>query len=288
MVTKEQIIAKLRSIPSLPTAASRVISLLKDPDVDINELMRSIEYDPGLTSNVLKLANSAYFGGPRTISSLRDAIVRLGMNRIFQLVITSAIIPIARQEIKGYDLPPGKLLEHSIAVAVGSEELAAQLGRRAPAHTFTAGLLHDLGKIVLGTFLEVDVGPIVRMAFDEKVSFEVAEAKILGMDHAEAGAELLQVWKLPGSLVQAVRFHHRPAEFKGTAEEVFVLDLVHVADILALESGVGTGVDGLNYVPCPEASARLKLKPAISEAVVCNMITNVGELKDVLGTNGRR
>jgi len=288
MVTKEQILAKLRSIPSLPTAASRVISLLKDPDVDINELMRSIEYDPGLTSNVLKLANSAYFGGPRTISSLRDAIVRLGMNRIFQLVITSAIIPIARQEVKGYDLQPGKLLEHAIAVAVGSEELAAQLGRRPPAHTFTAGLLHDLGKIVLGTFLEVDVGPIVRMAFEEKVSFEVAEARVLGMDHAEAGAELLQAWKLPESLVQAVRFHHRPAEFKGTAEEVFVLDLVHVADILALESGVGTGVDGLNYSACPEASQRLKLKPAISEAVVCNMITNVSELKDVLGTNGRR
>lgn len=285
---KDQILDKVRSVPSIPTAASKVIGLLQDPEVEINELMKTIEYDPGLTSNVLRLANSAYFAGPRTISTLREAIMRLGTNRIFQLVITSAIVPLARQPVKGYDIAAGKLLEHSIAVAIGGEELASQLGLRPPAHTFTAGLLHDLGKIVLGTFLAIDAAPILKLAYEEQLSFEVAETRVLGIDHAEAGAVLLETWNLPMGLVDAVRFHHRPEEIGERPEGTLVVDLVHVADNLALESGVGTGIDGLNYHPSPAVTARLKLRADAAEAVLCNMVKGMEELRDILGSNMRR
>ncbi len=282
---RDEIIKKLETIPALPTAASRMIVLLRDPDVEIAEVIKTIEFDPSLTTNVLRLANSAYFGGPRTIVSLRDAIVRLGFNRIFQLVITSAIMPVVRQEVKGYDLPPGSLLDHSMAVAIGTEELAAQLKMKTPAAAFTAGLLHDLGKVILGTFLQVDAKPIIELAFTEKLSFEIAEARILGIDHAEVGAALLERWDLPTTLVDVVRWHHHPESYTGDS---VLMDLVHAADHLSLSSGIGTGVDGLNYHPSEEVMARLNLKASVAEAVLCKMLDGVAELREIVAPNARR
>ncbi|NQT93412.1 MAG: HDOD domain-containing protein, partial [Lentisphaerae bacterium] len=181
MSSRDEILAKVHSVPALPMAATKVISLLQDPDVGVSEVMKVIEFDPGLTSNVLRLANSAYFGGNREIVSLRDAGVRLGTNQVFQMVMTSSVSQVAAQPVRGYSLPAGELLEHSIAVAIGAEQLAEALGRKPPGHTFTTGLLHDLGKIVLGTFVEVDVAPILEMAFQNQVSFEVAEQHVLGI-----------------------------------------------------------------------------------------------------------
>lgn len=286
MSIRESVLEKVTSIPSMPTAANTVVGLLKDPDVDINTLMRAIEFDQGLTSNVLRLANSAYFAGPRTIGSLRDAIVRLGMNRIFQLVIMSAIVPVARREIRGYDIPPGKLLEHSIAVAIGAEEIAQQTKVQAPCFTFTAGLLHDLGKIVLGTFLEVDIQRVVNLAYSGEATFEDAEAEVLGIDHAETGALLLQAWNLPESIVEAVMYHHRPEDFRG--KDPLVVDLVHLADSMALNNGLGRGFDGLNYKPNEQVLQRLKLQDKTSEAIIAQMLKGIDEFRDLTGANTDR
>ena len=285
MSIRESVLEKVTSIPSMPTAANTVVCLLKNPDVDINTLMRAIEFDQGLTSNVLRLANSAYFGGPRTIGSLRDAILRLGMNRIFQLVIMSAIVPVARHEIRGYDLPPGKLLEHSIAVAIGAEEIAKCMNIKAPFLTFTAGLLHDLGKVVLSTFIEVDVQRIVNLAYSGEASFEAAEAEVLGIDHAETGALLLQAWNLPEGIVNAVKYHHRPDDFEGDA---LVVDLVHLADSLALTNGLGRGFDGLNYKPSAQVLERRRLEGCCTDDVVAKMMEGIDEFRDLTGANTDR
>jgi putative nucleotidyltransferase with HDIG domain len=280
MSTREQILEKIKTIPSMPAAANAVIQLLKDPDVEVNALVRGIEYDQGLTANVLRLANSAYFAGPRTVGSLKEAIVRLGMNRIFQLVLTVAIVPLARQPVRGYDLPAGRLLEQSVAVAIGAEDLAARLDRKAPPHTYTSGLLHDLGKVVLGTFLEVSVGPVLELAQNEQLSFDVAEARVMGVDHAEAGAALLEHWNLPKNISDVVRYHHHPEALKG---DTVVVDLVHMADALAIESGLGGGVDGMNYKPSEVVMSRLKVRPQVAEQVVCRMLKELEEFKALMG-----
>jgi putative nucleotidyltransferase with HDIG domain len=277
---RDAVLAKVRSIPSLPTAATKVIALLRDLDVELDDLLRAIEYDPGLTSNVLRLANSAYFAGPRTIGSLREAIVRLGMNRLFQLVITTAITPFGRQEVKGYDLTSGKLLEHAMSVAVGAEELAIQLGIKAPEETFTAGLLHDLGKVVLGTFVDADAPAIIELAYEHRVSFEQAEARVLGIDHAEAGAVLLEQWNLPMSIVDVVRWHHEPDRYEG---DQLLFDLVYAANNLSLQSGIGVGIDGLNYHASPEVFARLHINEDVIEKVSCKMLGGLESLRELFG-----
>jgi putative nucleotidyltransferase with HDIG domain len=256
-----------------------VIQLIQNADVDLGELARTIEYDPGLTSNILRLANSAYFGCPRSISTMREAVVRLGMNTMFQLVVTSAAGPLMRKPIKGYDLPSGKLWEHSVAVAIGVQQLAATLGIKPPDYTFTAALLHDVGKVVLGTFLEVDAGPIMDLAFEEQISFEVAEQQVLGIDHAEIGAILLEDWNLPKYIVDVVRWHHQPEHFSGNT---LVVDLVHVADNLSMLGGIGTGSDGLNYCPSEEVTEKLNITTHIAESVICKILIGLDQLSDLL------
>ena len=129
MNNREKILSKIKSVKALPPAVSKVAYMLQKKETDISELTKAIEYDPGLTSNVLRYANSAGLGGLRAVKTLRDAIVRLGMNRIFQLVMVSAVSPIVQIPIKGYDLSPGKLWEHSISVAVGVGEMSKYLSR---------------------------------------------------------------------------------------------------------------------------------------------------------------
>lgn len=270
----------------MPVAVTKVITLLQDPEVEIIDLIKGIELDPGLTSNVLRLANSAYFGGPRTIGSLRDAIVRLGTNRVFQLVIASAISPLALPALKGYDLAPGALVQHCVGVAIGTDELTTALKLKASSHAFTAGLLHDLGKVVLGTFVEIDAAPIAALALEQELSFEEAEQEVLGIDHAEVGEILLEGWSIPQAIVDPVRWHHAPDAYRGN--ERLTVDIVHVANQLALESGLGIGAPGPNCHFSKAATERLGLRVTVAESVIGNMTDALNQVRDAFLAGIRR
>jgi len=275
---RDEIISKIHAVPGMPVSVVEVLRMLQEPGVPLAELSRAIEYDPGLTSNVLRLANSAYFGHSRSIHSVKEAIVRLGTRNILKLVMTSAVAPVAQYAVKGYDLPPGELWKHSVAVAVGAEKLAAVLGLNPPDYTFTAALLHDIGKIVLGTFVEVDAAPIIDLAFANGVSFEEFERRVLGIDHAEVGSVLLTHWNLPPALVDAVRWHHRP---DCTGGDSVVVDLVHVADVLCMMGGIGIGRDGLHYRLSKDVVARFRLKEEMVERIVLQIHNEFNELHEV-------
>lgn len=281
MTQRETILAAIPSVAELPASAAKLAKLVQDPDVDIQEVVRILEFDPGLTTNVLRMANSAHFAGPHQIASVQQAIVRLGLTRVFHLTMASAMSTLARAPVKGYDLPAGQLYQHAVFVAICAEEIARAEGKRAPVHLFTAALLHNIGKIVLGTYVDVDAKPIVALAFDSHLSFEDAEHRVLGVDHAEAGAALLQHWSLPDDVVEVARWHHNPDKCTGDST---VVDLVHVADALAMESGVGVGTDGLNYRASEDAWRRLGLTALGAEQVVCRTLVALQELEDLFGT----
>ena len=187
----------------MPSVVIKLRQYLSDPDVSFDELAKVIEYDPGLTANLLQLANSAYFGWSGKIKTVKDAITRLGTNRIFQMVLCMSVAPLVRKPVKGYDMESNGLWKHSIATAICGEQLAMIKNIPDSEEVFTAGLLHDMGKILLGTFVEIDDEPIKDLVNSEGLSFNQAERRILGIDHAEAAAELLQYWKLPESVPRA-------------------------------------------------------------------------------------
>jgi len=276
MSKREEILGRVPAIPPLPTSATQMLGLVGNPDTQINDVQRVVEYDPGLVSNLLRLANSAYFGTGGAINSVREAVVRLGIKRVFQIAMTSAVAPLAQQEIRGYDLPRNGLLRHSAATALAVEYLPKRLGMRVPDATYTAGLLHDLGKIVLGTYLEVDSAPITLMAYRENLSFELAEQRVLGTDHAEVGAALLEFWKLPEAVVLAVRWHHAPNAYPN--DDRTVVDLVHIGEHIARICGTSSSTDGMNYSVCVESLERMKVSPDVIEQVAGDVLGSLEEI----------
>ena len=280
MTVRNNILAKVRNVPSMPSVVIKLRQYLSDPDVSFDELAKVIEYDPGLTANLLQLANSAYFGWSGQIKTVKGAITRLGTNRIFQMVLCMSVAPLVRKPVKGYDMESNGLWKHSIAVAICAEQLALILKIPNSEEAFTAGLLHDMGKILLGTFVEIDDKPIKDLVQTEGLSFNEAERRVLGIDHAEAAAELLQYWKLPENVVAAARWHHNPEA--APQKNRNIVDLIHVADILCIRMGWGIGTDGPLYCLDEGAEERLGINSSVEDEVTGKVGAAIDELKNIL------
>ncbi len=277
MRKRREIIESIASVPPLPAASAEVIRLIQDPKVPSARIARAIEYDPSLTANVLRLANSSFFGFHRSVSTVKDALFRLGTNQVFQLVVAATLGKMAQRPVNGYDLSGGDLWDHLVGTAIASVRLAQTLKREIPSYTFTAALTHDVGKLVLGTFVEVNAESIRELAYEEKMSFEQAERQVLETDHAEVGALLLEHWNLPEYLVDVVRWHHQPEEYHGkTPAAAYV---VHVANVLCLMAGVGAGLDALSYRPSSRAMEELGLEVMQLDDIVYDVLNELMETR---------
>jgi putative nucleotidyltransferase with HDIG domain len=251
----KRILTQVKSFPGMPATAARLMPLLQSPDSSVDEIEEIIRYDPGLTANILKLTNSAYFGLPSQVSSVRQAVLLLGWKRLLQLVMTMCMSALMKKPIPGYGLPRGELWRHSVAVSVAADLLVTTLNITEVDEVFTAALLHDIGKMVLGDHVSEGLEKIEEMV-SKGISFEVAEYVVLGTNHAAIGAQILQNWSLPQELVNAVRWHHDP----DTCESRCMLsDVVHVANIMSRCIGFGKGCNGQAAEPSFEVIERLGL-----------------------------
>ncbi len=278
MSMKDMILSKLTMVPAISPAANDAVQLLQDENMDTDELSKILSRDPSLSANLLRVCNSAAIKGRTEVASVGDAVVRLGMRRTLELVMIDAVGETTRPPVKGYDLGPDELLEHSVAVAAGAESLLAKLNMSRIPFLHTAGLLHDIGKSVLGTFLGFSAKAVIEKAYQEECSFEEAERQQFGLDHAEVGAALLETWNLPASIVEVVRCHHHPEK---ATKEVQAAYLVHTADMLAMGCGIGVGVDGLNYDFNPKAGEELGLTPEILDAAMGDVLAEVEETREM-------
>jgi putative nucleotidyltransferase with HDIG domain len=230
-----RIALKIEAFPGMPTTAAKLLPLLEDSDSTATEIENILKYDPGLTANILKLTNSAYFGIPTRISSVRQAIVLLGWKRLLQVVMTICMSPLMNKTIPGYDLPRGALWQHSVAVSVAAEILVKALRIPDADEVFTAALLHDVGKLILGGFVKEDLQQIEDMV-NKGITFDVAESMVLGTNHAEIGGQILDKWSFPSELVSAVQWHHDP---ESCEESCNLSDIVHVANTMGIMTGYG-------------------------------------------------
>jgi len=277
----DKIMAKIDAFPSIPGSAVKLLELLENEDASVKEIEDVLRLDPGMTANVLKLTNSAYFGLPTQVGSVKRAVMLLGMNKIKQLVMASCVGAVMDGPIPGYDLPAGELWRHSIAVSVAAEGLSRELKLKGTEDIFTAALVHDVGKLILGQFIQEDLAAIDAAAGSD-VSFEIAEKQVLGTDHAEIGARILSHWSLPDDLVHAVRWHHDP---DAAEAQKLTTDIVHVANVLCLMMGIGVGREGLQYEPSPEVTRRLGLKPFHLEHVASQTLQWTEELSDIFSAD---
>jgi putative nucleotidyltransferase with HDIG domain len=230
-----RIALEVEAFPGMPTTAAKLLPLLENYDSTASEIESILKYDPGLTANILKLTNSAYFGIPTRISSVRQAIVLLGWKRLLQVVMTICMSPLMNKTIPGYDLSRGALWQHSVAVSVAAEILVKVLKIPDADEVFTAALLHDVGKLILGGFVKEDLRQIEDMV-NKGITFDVAESMVLGTNHAEIGGQILDKWSFPAELVSAVQWHHDP---ESCEESCNLSDIVHVANTMGIMTGYG-------------------------------------------------
>ena len=278
MLKEHPIGAQVEKFPSMPGAAVKLLALVDEPGVSVPQIESILRQDPGLTANLLRLANSAYFGIPSKVGSVRQAVILLGLKRVVQMVIATCTSAIMDRTVPGYDLPAGELWRHSLAVSVAAEGLVRVLKLDAAEEIFTAALLHDIGKIVLGQFVQDDYAKIA-LALEQGLAFETAESIVLGTNHAEIGAQVLSKWSIPEGIVHAVRWHHAPEKAERTDP---MLDVVHVANMLCLMIGIGVGREGLHYQPSPVVTARLGITTAHLEKVASQTLQWANELSQAL------
>jgi len=273
------ILQLIDTFPAMPAFVTQVISLLHDPNANIQTIAERVKFDPGMTANILKLANSAQFGSQRKIGSLQDAIVRLGLRQLFQMVVSAGISKRMTRPLPGYELRADELLSHSVWAAVASSELCKATHINAPDLLFTAGLLHDMGKLILDEYVVEEKGHLRELVQANNMTFDVAETEVLGINHSDAGAQVLNNWNFPDELIAAAQWHHHP-EYAETHKEIAMI--VHIADALAYAEGVGCGVDGMQYDLSTDAVNFLGLKTATLEYVASQTLTQMQQLEQIL------
>jgi len=241
MLEHEAILARIKSLPPAPVVLARVMSIMEDPKSGSRELISAIEVDPGVTANVLRTCNSPAYVGSRALSTLEEAVHRVGMRTVVQLATMGGAESLLNGTHEGYGLAAGDLWRHSLSVALGCRLLARRVGFDRVSLAFTGGLLHDLGKIVLDVFLRRRYGE-VRQKVEQGSTFQEAEREVLGMDHADLGSRIAESWSFPPPLLAMIRHHHRPDE---APEDADLCSLVHLADALSHWLGIGLGRPGL-------------------------------------------
>ena len=274
-----RITLEVEAFPGMPVTAAKLLPLLDNSDSSAADVESILKYDPGLTANILKLTNSAYFGIPTKVSSVKQAIVLLGWKRLMQVVTTICMSPLMKKSIPGYDLRSGELWQHSIAVSVAAEILVKDLKIRHADEVFTAALLHDVGKLILGNFVKKDLEQIETMV-TKGITLDVAESMVLGTNHAEVGGQILHKWSFPAELVNAVQWHHDP----DSCENGCVLsDIVHVANTLGLMTGFGKVEEGNGIEPFGLVADRLGLKAKHLEAMAQQTSDGIKKILDIGG-----
>jgi len=274
---KREIVRKIAAVPPLPEVVMKLREYCNDDNIGYDRIAKVVERDPALTASLLRLANSAYFGGAGSVASAQLAMTRLGLKRVYQMALTVSVAPLASIELGGYGLSPLQLWEHSLATAMTAELLAELTREVDPADAYTAGLLHDLGKIVLSSYVVVDNEAIRRAMEERDLAFDEAEDEILGIDHAAIAGALLKRWQIPEDVADAVRWHHRPGE---CARSQVLVDIVHLADALCLNVGWGIGSDGMHYRLDESAAARRGIDLASGEAIVARVMMEMKDMMD--------
>lgn len=237
----EALIASVPKIPAPSPSVARLLELLARPDSDNDDMIKVVRQDGVMSAKLLGLCNSAAYGLSAPVSSIEQAVLLLGHLEIHRLVMSVGFSGALSPAMPGYAMQDGELWRHSLLTAYTAVAVT-DLAKRSsvdPSIAYTAGLIHDIGKIVITHALTPAAQANLRQMIDfGNKSLLEAEREIVGCDHAEVGACLLKQWGLPEVLIESVANHHSPVSSPKPALSA----VVHVADVIALEAGVSPGV----------------------------------------------
>ena len=275
------IVAKIETLTPIPQVAQKIMTVAKDPQSSMGQLSELIQYDQAVTANLLKAANSAYFGLSKKVDSLHQAVVYLGMDKIVDLVLLQASGENFAKGQEGYDLNSGELWRYSVSSALIARELAEMKELDDVHAVFTAALVKDIGKVVLSQYVADSFEKIQLLVSSYEFSFREAEKAVLGIDHAELGGMIAERWGFSNTMVDIIRHHHVPMEAQHENEA----SLVYLADMLCMMIGIGVGSDGLAYRFHKEVLLKQGLTDLDFQAIIAGFGEKISHVEELIGMN---
>ncbi|MBI4616514.1 MAG: HDOD domain-containing protein [Planctomycetes bacterium] len=283
---RERILSRIeeaQSLPSLPIIIEKLDKVLNDPQADAGDIAQVLILDPALAARILRMINSAFFGLSRKVERIDQAVVFLGVNQIRTLALTASVFSLFSRE-KGELFDPLKFWEHSLSVAIGCRLIAKTLNEKAAEtggkaidveDAFLAGLLLDVGKILMALYFPPAYEKIRRLAQAKKVPLYDAELAVLGVRHTDIGHRLFEKWGIKPDITSAARYHHEP----GTAGTFAYV--VHLADLISRGLGFLPDTEEIPRLD-PQVWAELDIADPVVERIGYQMLSDFEETRALL------
>lgn len=239
----ERIVTNVLKVAALPAVAIKFSEAIKDPSTSNQDLENIVSEDSALAAKVLMISNSALFNFPSKIDTISKAITIIGHKQLSEIILSCSIVAMFKdipQDVIDMDM----FWRHSIAVATAARILAASRHEQNIEKFFTAGLLHDIGKLIIFVAAPKYALAVVQKCAETKELMHIVEKSILGFDHAKLGAMLLKKWRLPEEVVSSVYYHHMPSVSSG---DIVGPSVIHIADIIS--HSLQFGSSGENFIP---------------------------------------
>lgn len=274
-----QQLTEIRDLPTLPAVFVRIIKALRNSHASVKDIAKVVETDQAITMKILRLINSSFYGLSRSVDSVHQAIVLLGANTLKNVVISASVFKAMGGSGKSPVFNREAFWQHSIGCGMIARFLGNHTGYGRDEEGFIAGIIHDIGKVVMDQYFHDKLALVSREVNLRKISFYQAEKETLGITHAEVGAYLAETWSLPEKLVNVIARHHRS---NSQAQPEPLTALVSISDMLARQYQVGSGGDDLIPSLDPDVWAQVGLDPAKIAAWDEQIRTEIEKGKELL------
>jgi len=282
MINIDDILKKIDFLVPFSSVAQKALLIIAKNDFTVKDLIETIKYEPALTANIIKTANSSLFAHSKPINNITTAINYLGRNQLFSIITVSSSKHYFDNQLKGYEERQGELWEHNLSVAMISRELKHFEPDVDENLLFTGALLHDIGKLVLSNYTFQELGKLYALIEKEDVDFIEAENKVFGITHPELGARILEKWKFSEDIVHAVRFHHDPENWNKAMTR-----LVALADYIALVIGKVSQKDALAYKGYEFLLEHYKIKSRELDLIISSAVDRINLLLSTFNVSGQ-
>jgi len=276
----ESTINNIAALPTMPEIATKILNMVNNPDVSFKDVAEQISKDQSMTTNILKLCNSAYFSRGKEITSIDRAIVTLGIKEVTSIIMVIAAKPILDKFVIGYDLGKGELWKQGLMVANLAKKISIMKNRKDIADVvFTGGIIHNVGKTVIAIYVQNTYNDIINEVRTKNITFNEAEKSIMGYSHQEISEQILEKWNFPAVLKAIVRYYTEP---ENAPEEYRAeVSAVHIANVVSLMGGFGIGSDGLYHQLSSGALNTLKVTNAELEELFAKIPEMSKQIQDL-------
>ena len=279
----EEIIKEIDRLKPVSYIGDKIMEIISNPDSSLTELVDIVKYDQGMTANLLRICNSAYFGLAKKITSVKQAVAYLGIDKVASLIMMGNSADNFREAQAGYDLTEGELWRYSVSSALMAQNLAEKRNLNNISLIFTSALLKDIGKVILNTYVKDSFEAINKAVQSKGITFIDAEKEVIGIDHAELGARVAEQWNFSPVMVNIIRNHHNPE--KALPDDLSI-PIVYMADCICMMMGRGVGSDGLAYRYYQDIVDRLHFSDIDIQKTIVGFREKLEDIEELVSISG--